>query len=61
MDEINFQDVYQMGDLIDMDYPPKIVIDIERIPKSLHAEPLVLSVDGLSKEFVIVLKPGVIS
>ena len=41
-----------------LDFPPKIEISVENVPKLLNSDPLCLCVEGLSEEVIFKLKPG---
>ena len=56
--DIGFQDVYNMEDLMKMDFPPKIEMSLLSIPKMINSDPLSLCVEGLSKEVIFTLNPG---
>ena len=51
------QEIFDISDLLEMDYPPKIEIDILSCPTSLDSA-LCLHVDGLNRECVFKLLPG---
>ena len=54
------QEIYEINDLLEMDYPPKIEIAILKAPTSPDAGPLCLRVEGLNRDCVFVLLPGMI-
>lgn len=56
--EIDCQERYEIEDLQDMDYPPRIVLTVRKAPQSLDAEPLHLRVEGLNKDTDFLLQPG---
>ena len=41
-----------------MDFPPKIEIFVENVPKFVSSDPLCLCVEGLNEEVIFKLKPG---
>ena len=59
-DEIRMQEIYEISDLLEMDYPPKIEIAILKAPTSPDAGPLCLRVEGLNRDCIFVLLPGIV-
>ena len=41
-----------------MDFPPKIEIFVENVPKFVSSAPLCLCVEGMNEEIIFKLKPG---
>ena len=57
-DEISVHEIFEISDLVEMDYPPKIEIDILSVPTSPDSA-LCLHVDGLNRRCVFKLLPGI--
>lgn len=58
-EDIVFHESYEISNLLDMDYPPRIVIFIRDSPKSPDSEPLRLHLEGLNKEYTFTVLPGI--
>ena len=58
--DIGIQDVYNMEDLMKMDFPPKIEMLLLSISRIMNSDPLSLCVEGLSKEVIFKLNPAII-
>ena len=58
-EEINSQEVFDIGDLLDMDYPPKVEITILKVPSSPEVGPLCIHVEGLNKQSTFSLQAGI--
>ena len=57
-EEISPQEMYEISDLLEMDYPPKIEVEIQSLPCSPDSEPLHITIRGLDRESTYVLRPG---
>ena len=57
--DIGIQHVYSMEDAMKMDFPPKIEMSLLSIPTTIQSDPLSLWVEGLSKEVIFTLNPGI--
>ena len=58
-EEINTQEMYEISDLLEMDYPPKIEIIVQSVPASPVSGPLCLHIEGLDRESTFILQPGI--
>lgn len=53
-----FHKSYDIGDSLDVNYPPRIEIHISNSPVTAKSEPLLLNVKGLSKTHAFRILPG---
>ena len=59
MEDIGTQEIYEISDLLEMNYPPQIKITVQSIPTSVDSGPLCLLVEGLNKELIFKIYPGI--
>ena len=56
--EINSQENFDISDLLEMDYPPKLEIAIQSVPTSPDAGPLRLHIKGFDRESTFSIQAG---
>ena len=57
-DEISTQEIFDISDLLEMDYPPKVEIAILSVPSSPDAGPLCIHIQGFDRESTFSLQAG---
>ena len=55
---ISIQEKCEFSDLLELDYPPKIEVGIQKIPTSQDSEPLRIHIEGLDRESTTSFLPG---
>lgn len=56
--ELHTQVIYDIFDVLQMDYPPKIEVAVQSVPNSPDAKPLCLHVEGLDNKAAFLIHKG---